>query len=71
MFYLDLISPTKKMRIEALRKNPPLIARGIIDINIPSAHIKAKLSDKLASPELEPLFDTERFKALREKVEAL
>lgn len=71
MFYLDLISPTKKMRIEALRKNPPLIARGIIDINIPSAHIKAKLSEKLASPELEPLFDTERFKALREKVEAL
>lgn len=71
MFYLDLISPTNKIRIEALRKHPPLVERGITDITVSPEHMKAKLSEKLASPELEPLFDTERFKALREKVDAL
>ena len=52
MFYLDMISPTNKMRIEALRKNPPLVDRGITDLTVSKAHMKSHLTEKLASPEL-------------------
>jgi len=71
MFYLDMISPTNKMRIEALRKNPPLIDRGITDITISKAHMKSHLTEKLASPELTLLHDSEKFKELCSKVAAL
>lgn len=71
MFYLDKISPTKKMRIEALRNNPPLIDRGITDISVSTSYMKSRLTEKLASPELIPLHDSDRFRVLCEKVEAL
>ena len=71
MFYLDITQPTNKMRIEALRKNPPLIDRGITDITVSTSHMKERLMEKLVSAELAPLRDLDRFKTLREKVEAL
>ena len=71
MFYLDMISPTNKMRIEALRKNPPLVDRGITDITVSKAHMKSHLTEKLASPELTFLHDSEKFKELCSKVAAL
>ena len=71
MFYLDMTQPTNKMRIEALRKNPPLIDRGITDITVSTSHMKERLMEKLVSAELAPLRDLDRFKTLREKVEAL
>jgi len=71
LFYLDMVSPTKKMRIEALRKNPPIVDRGITDITVSKSHMKALLTEKLATLEIESLHDLERFKALWEKVEAL
>ena len=70
MFYLDKITPTNKMRIAALRQNPPLIAHGIIGIPAPEV-LRVKLTGKLMSPEFEPLRDTERFRALESKVNAL
>lgn len=70
-FYLDKISPTKKIKIAALSSNPPLIEHGITEIHIPKDVMKEKLTEKLASPELDPLRDEERFKALCEKVENL
>jgi hypothetical protein len=33
--------------------------------------MKAKLTEKLDSPELKPLRETDRFRALREEVDAL
>ena len=71
MFYIDMISPTNKMRIEALRKNPPLVDRGITDITVSAPDMKERLKEKLASCELVSLHDSDRFKALCEKVEAL
>ena len=71
MFYIDMISPTNKMRIEALRKNPPLVDRGITDITVSAPYMKERLKEKLASCELVSLHDSDRFKALCEKVEAL
>ena len=70
-YYLDMIRPTKKIRLAALRDNPPLVNHGITDIFISVPVMKAKLTEKLASPELEPLRETERFRALRREVEAL
>ena len=70
-YYLDMIRPTKKIRLGALRENPPLTSHGITDITVPVPVMKAKLTEKLGSPELEPLRDTERFCALRREVEAL
>ena len=70
-YYLDMIRPTKKIRLGALRENPPLTCHGITDIFISVPVMKAKLTEKLASPELEPLRETERFRALREEVDAL
>jgi len=71
LFYIDVISPTNKMRIEALRKNPPLVDRGITAITVSPQLMKERLKEKLAYPELISLHDSERFKALCEKVEAL
>lgn len=70
-YYLDMIRPTKKIRLGALRENPPLTDHGITDINIPIPVMKAKLTEKLNSPELEPLRETDRFRALRKEVDAL
>lgn len=70
MFYLDKINPTNKMRIAALHKNPPLIAHGIIGIPSPDV-LRVKLSMKLMSKEFEPLRATERFRMLKEKIQAL
>ncbi len=70
-YYLDMIRPTKKILLAALRDNPPLTAHGITDIQIPIPVMKVKLTEKLDSPELEPLRDLEQFRALREEVDAL
>ncbi len=70
-YYLDMIRPTRKIRIAALRSNPPLTGHGITDIQIPIPVMKVKLTKNLDSPELEPLRDLERFRALREEVDAL
>ena len=70
-FYLDIIRPTKKIQIAALRENPPLINHGITDIFISVPVMKVKLTEKLDSPELEPLRDSERFRVLREEVDSL
>lgn len=70
-YYLDMIRLTKKIRLPALRENPPLTGHGITDIRIPISVMKVKLTEKLDSPELEQLRDSERFRALREEVDAL
>ncbi|MBO5258005.1 MAG: helix-turn-helix transcriptional regulator [Clostridia bacterium] len=70
-FYLDIIRPTKKIRLAALRENPPLTVHGITDIFISVPVMKVKLTEKLDSPELEPLRDSERFRALRDEVDSL
>jgi len=70
-YYLDMIRPTKKIRIGALRENPPLTGHGITDITIPVPVMKAKLTEKLDSPELDPLRDSARFRTLREEVDVL
>jgi hypothetical protein len=70
-YYLDIIRPTKKILLAALRDNPPLVNHGITDIFISVPVMKAKLTEKLDSPELAPLRDTARFHALREEVDAL
>lgn len=70
-YYLDMISPSTKIRIGALRMNPPLVEHGITDINIPIFSMKQRLTEKLSSAELDPLRDSDRFKALCEKVSAL
>ena len=70
MFYLDKITPTNNMRIAALNQNPPLIAHGIIGIPAPDV-LRVKLTRTLKSPEFEPLRNTERFRALESKVNAL
>lgn len=70
-FYLDIIRPTKKIRLAALRENPPLTVHGITDIFISVPVMKVKLTKKLDSPELEPLRDSERFRALRDEVDSL
>ncbi|MBR5311321.1 MAG: helix-turn-helix transcriptional regulator [Clostridia bacterium] len=70
-YYLEMIRPTKKIRLAALRENPPLIGHGITDIRIPVPVMKVKLTKKLDSPELEQLRETDRFRALREEVDAL
>jgi len=70
-YYLDMIRPAKKIRIAALRENPPLTGHGITDFQIPRSVMKIKLTKKLDSPELEPLRETERFRALCEEVDSL
>ena len=70
-FYLDIIRPTKKILLAALRENPPLTVHGITDIFISVPVMKVKLTEKLDSPELEPLRDSERFRALRDEVDSL
>ena len=70
-YYLDIVRPTKKILLAALRDNPPLVNHGITDIFISVPVMKAKLTEKLDSPELAPLRDTARFRALREEVDAL
>lgn len=70
MFYLDKITPTNNMRIAALNQNPPLIADGIIGIPAPDV-LRVMLTRTLKSPEFEPLRNTERFRALESKVNAL
>ncbi len=70
-YYLDMIRPTKKILLAALRDNPPLTGHGITNIFIPIPVMKVKLTEKLDSPELEPLRDSDRFRALREEVDAL
>ncbi len=70
-YYLDMIRPTKKILLPALRENPPLTGHGITDIFIAVPVMKVKLTEKLDSPELEPLRDLERFRTLREEVDAL
>ena len=70
MFYLDKITPTNNMRIAALNQNPPLIAHGIIGIPAPDV-LRVMLTRTLKSPEFEPLRNTERFRALESKVNAL
>lgn len=70
-YYLDMIRPTKKIRLGALRNNPPLTGHGITDIEIPISVMKVRLTEKLASPELDPLRDSEEFRRLCEEVEVL
>jgi hypothetical protein len=69
--YLDMIRPTKKIMIAALRENPPLTGHGITDIFLSVPVMKRKLTEKLDAPELEPLRDSDRFRALREEVDSL
>ena len=66
-----MVRPSKKIRIAALRENPPLVEHGITDIRIPVPVMKIRLTEKLDSPELESLRDSERFCTLREEVDAL
>ena len=70
-YYLDMVRPSKKIRIAALRNHPPLVEHGITDFRIPLPVMKVRLTEKLNSPELAPLREKERFRALREKVDAL
>lgn len=70
-YYLDMLKPTKKIRLETLRTNPPLAVQGITDINIPLSSMKERLREKLASPELDSLRESDRFKKLEERVAAL
>ncbi len=70
-YYLDMISPNKKIRIESLRKKPLFIEHGITDITISISSMKERLTEKLDSPELESFRDSDRFKILCEKVAAL
>ncbi len=73
MYYLNFISPEKKIRIDNLsdRLNSPLLGHGVTGTNLTIASIKKGLTEKLASPELDPLRETERFKLLEAKVAAL
>ena len=71
LFYLDLVLPTNKIRIEALRKNPPLVDRGITDITVAVSHVKEQMQEKLSSSVWMPIRDSERFQTLLQKVEEL
>lgn len=71
MFYLDKIAPTKKIRIAALYQNPPLIPHGMTELSISPAVMREKLMMKLMSPEFESLRNTDRFRALEDKIKAL
>ena len=70
-YYLDRIRPAKKIHITALLENPPLVEHGITDINISVPVMKTKLTEKLDSPELVPLRETEQFRTLRAEIDAL
>jgi len=72
-YYLDLISPTKEIRIDNLadRLNSPLLGHGITSTNITIGSMKKGLTEKLESPELDPIRENDRFKALCDKVSDL